>query len=151
MRIELGRVACSGIEAHLGGDTEAAVNAALLHYTERLRSGREPIALPSFCCDRDNSEAPPAVLHLAVDPKCQALLKRDAARQGTSVARLAEHAVLVYLAELDSFASAASAPKSAAGHRASLEARLPVTSLAAGNGISDPSVQLGFLSRSLAV
>jgi hypothetical protein len=86
------------------GDIEAAVNAALLHYADKLRSGRAPIALPGFCRDQVD---PAAVLDLAVEPRCQALLVRDAARQGITVSRLAAHAVLIYLAELDFLTSGA--------------------------------------------
>ncbi len=105
MKIELGRLACSGIEAHLGGNVEAAVSMALLRYADRLKSGPAPIALPGFCRDQENQQDAEVVLDLAVDLECQTLLERDAARQGTTTSHLVAHAVLIYLAELESLAS----------------------------------------------
>lgn len=100
MRISLGTFARSGIEAQLGGDLDAAVQAALCHYAGKLRSGRPPIAPPSFA--RPASVADTAVaLDLSVDSETEALLEREAARQKTSLSQLVAHTVLVYLAELD--------------------------------------------------
>jgi len=108
MRIALGTFARSGIETQLGGDLDAAVQAALCHYAGKLRSGRPPIAPPNFA--RPASPADSAVsLDLAVDSETEALLEREAARQKTSVSQLAAHTVLVYLAELD-FLSAPTRP-----------------------------------------
>jgi hypothetical protein len=108
MRIALGTFACNGIEAQLGGDLGAAVQAALCHYAGKLRSGRPPIGPPGFA--RPVSAADTAVaLDLTVDTETEALLEREAARQKTSVSQLAAHTVLVYLAELD-FLSAPTRP-----------------------------------------
>jgi hypothetical protein len=100
MRIALGTFARSGIEAQLGGDLDAAVQAALCHYAGKLKSGRPPIGLPSFARKAVASDTSVA-LDLAVDSETEALLKREAARQKTSLSQLVAHTVLVYLAELD--------------------------------------------------
>jgi hypothetical protein len=47
VRVALGTFARAGIEARLGSDVAAAgVQAALLHYTRRLRSGWTPTEFP---------------------------------------------------------------------------------------------------------
>lgn len=100
MRIALGTFARSGIEAQLGDDLAATVQAALCHYAGKLKAGRPPIGLPSFCRERASTGSDVA-LELAVDPEIETLLEREAARQETSLNQLASHTVLVYLAELD--------------------------------------------------
>ena len=100
MKITLGTFARTGIETQLGPDVPAAVQAALAHYAGKLRSGRLPLKVPH------TSPEPPSrdqrlALELAVDSETEALLKEEAARQGTSISQLAVHTVLVYLAELD--------------------------------------------------
>jgi hypothetical protein len=102
VRIKLGRIACSGIEAHAGGDIEAAAKAALLHYTHALKSSRPPIGLPRLC---PNQEGTQNVHVLTLDSECEGLLAREAARQKTSVSQIVVHALLIYLAELDSLAA----------------------------------------------
>jgi hypothetical protein len=105
VRIALGTFACSGIKAHVGGDIEAAVDAALLHYTQGLKSGRAPIELPRFCRREVDPQDAEVALDLTVDRECEELLEREAARQASTVSRLANHAVLIYLAELDFLAA----------------------------------------------
>lgn len=100
MRIALGTFARSGIEAHLGADVQAGVRAALLHYAQKLKSGRRPLELPLFCSDQSTQGAAMS-FDLTVDAETQAALEQEAARQGTSVSKLAVHTVMVYLAELD--------------------------------------------------
>jgi hypothetical protein len=79
MRIALGRLACSGIEAHLEGDFAAAVNAALLHYTHRLKSGRAPIGLPPFLRGLEGTQDAEVAFDLTVDRECRELLEQEAA------------------------------------------------------------------------
>ncbi len=100
MKVTLGTFARSGIEAELGADLAVTVHAALCHYTGKLQAGRPPIAAPRFDgsgLQRSGEE----VLELSVDPEVEALLEREAARQGIDLDALAAHSVLVYLAELD--------------------------------------------------
>lgn len=107
MRIALGTFTRKGIEAQLGDDLGAAVQAALCHYAGKLKAGRPPIGPPSFARDPIADSA--VALDLSVDPEIEDLLAREAARQKTSMNQLASHTVLVYLAELD-FLTAASRP-----------------------------------------
>jgi hypothetical protein len=107
MRIALGTFTRTGIEAQLGSDLGAAVQAALCHYAGKLKAGRPPIDPPSFA--REPAAAESVALDLSVDSEVEALLEREAVRQQTSLSQLAAHTVLVYLAELD-FLSAPTRP-----------------------------------------
>jgi hypothetical protein len=100
MRVSLGKFACTGIEAHLGEDIPAGVRTALSHYVRKLKAGRGPLAAPTFLGDLTPSE-PQATFDLALDPETEAMLDREAERQGTTQSQLAAHTVMVYLAELD--------------------------------------------------
>jgi hypothetical protein len=100
MRVSLGKFACTGIETHLGDDIPAGVRTALFHYARKLKAGRGPLAAPSFLGDLTPSE-PQATFELALDPETEAMLDREAERQGTTLSQLAAHTVMVYLAELD--------------------------------------------------
>jgi len=102
MRLVLGTFACSGIEALSGCDVATGVHAALRHYTQgRESSDRktpEPPAIPggpaTGCSGAD--------VELVVDPEIQAALEREARESdGMSVEQIANHAVLVYLADMD--------------------------------------------------
>ncbi|HEX5711809.1 MAG TPA: hypothetical protein VFX85_00680 [Solirubrobacterales bacterium] len=99
MRVSLGKFACSGIEAHLGEDIPAGVRTALSHYARKLKAGRGPLAPPTFLGDLTPPGA--TTFDLAVDPETEAVLDREAKRQGTTLSQLAAHTVMVYLAELD--------------------------------------------------
>jgi hypothetical protein len=100
MRVALGTFARSGIESRLGGDVAAGVQAALQHYTLRLRSGQRPVGFPDFQrgCPIDASGAD---FELAVDPEIERLLEREVRRQRASVEQLTAHAVFVFLADLE--------------------------------------------------
>jgi hypothetical protein len=101
MKVALNTFARAGIEAHLGRDLTAGVQAALQHYTRRLHRGGPVPDFPRFC--RARAEVTPeAEFELAVDRQVQEVLEREAReRAGVSVEQLAGHAVLVYLADLD--------------------------------------------------
>lgn len=101
MRIRLGTFTRNGAEAELGPDLAAIVRTALSHYSERLRSGRPPVAAPRFVVAEDLQRAPEACLDLAVAPEVEGVLRDEAARQGIDLDTLASHTVFVYLAELD--------------------------------------------------
>lgn len=98
LNIELGELACSGLEGHFGSDLAVGARKALVHYVNKLRVGRPPVAPPRFLGD---SPDPQAVFNLNLDAEAEALLAREALRQRVSLTRLATHAVLVYLAELE--------------------------------------------------
>ncbi len=114
MKVLLGPLASSGLETRVGSNLPAAVNAALVYYVGKLNSGRPPARIPDFLKVQANpgdedvptaaGMAPPQprpVVEVAVDERIEAALSADAERQGVSLAELAGHAVLVYLAELD--------------------------------------------------
>lgn len=98
VNVELGKLACTGLEGHFGADLSAGARKALLHYAYKLKAGRKPIAAPRFL---QSETSPYAKFDLTLDRETEALLGQEATRQGTTMSRLAAHAVLVYLAELD--------------------------------------------------
>jgi hypothetical protein len=100
MRIALGKLACSGIETHLGEDIPAGTRTALFHYAHKLKAGRRPLSPPRFLGDQTPPE-PEAAFELTVDPETEAMLEQEALRQRTTLSQLAAHTVLVYLAELE--------------------------------------------------
>jgi hypothetical protein len=98
VNVELGKTACSGLEGHFGADLAGGTRKALLHYAYKLKTGRRPIAAPRFL---ESTAAPAAKFDLTLDRDTEAVLAQEAREQRTTVTRLAAHAVLVYLAELD--------------------------------------------------
>lgn len=96
--VELGKLACTGLEGHFGADLSVGARKALLHYAYKLRSGRKPIAAPRFLQPPAETEAK---FELMLDRETEALLAQEARRLRISTTGLATHAVLVYLAELD--------------------------------------------------
>ena len=98
VKIELGKLACNGLEGHFGADVATGARRALLHYTYKLKAGRKPIAAPRFL---RSETSPEAKFDLTLDRETEALLAQEARRQRTTTSRLATHAVLLYLAELD--------------------------------------------------
>src|SRR4029077_5058323 len=101
MRVVLSTFACSGIEALLGRDIGAGVQAALRHYTRAKGSDRKAPAFSRFLGGHSAGRSG-ADFELAVDPKILAALEREAREfDGVSVEQIAAHAVLVYLADLD--------------------------------------------------
>ena len=101
MKIELGNFAREGIEARLGAGAEAGARTAMLRYADRLGSTESPLPLPEFLLDRTPSEGLQLELELELDANVKAALEREAARQMVPLDRIASHAVLTYLAELD--------------------------------------------------
>jgi hypothetical protein len=98
VNVELGKLACGGLEGHFGTDLTGGARKALLHYAYKLKAGRRPIAAPRFI----NSASPiEARFELTLDRETEALLGQEARRLRISTTKLATHAVLVYLAELD--------------------------------------------------
>ena len=96
--VELGKLACSGLEGHFGADLAIGARKALLHYTYKVKAGRRPPAAPRFL--KPGSD-PEARFDLTLDRETEALLDREASRLRVTTTSLATHAVLVYLAELD--------------------------------------------------
>ncbi len=84
----------------MGPDIPSAARTALFHYADKLKVGRRPLEIPPFLRDQASQE-PELAFDLAVGGEAESLLKREAARQGTTLSALANHSVMVYLAELD--------------------------------------------------
>lgn len=96
--VELGKLACNGLEGHFGTDLSVGARKALLHYAYKLKAGRRPIAAPRFLKPSGGAEA---AFELTLDRDTEALLAQEARRLRITTTSLATHAVLVYLAELD--------------------------------------------------
>jgi len=96
--VELGKLACTGLEGHFGADLTVGGRKALLHYAYKLRAGRKPVAAPRFLGSPSPIEAK---FDLTLDRESEALLAQEARRLRIDTTQLATHAVLVYLAELD--------------------------------------------------
>jgi hypothetical protein len=111
MRVALGNLAKTGLEARVGPDIPAAVNTALVYYVGKLSSGRGPAKFPKFLlvkgdagsgtlASEDGASDRPEI-EVEVDERIEAAIFTDAERQGVSPTDLAGHAVMVYLAELE--------------------------------------------------
>ena len=101
MKVSLGKFARFGIESRLGMNVASGIQAALLHYTRRVRSGWEPVVPPRFC-GTDSGRDRAATLELTVEPEILAVLEAEANLYRVSLDRILAHAVFVYLADLDS-------------------------------------------------
>jgi len=99
VKVALGTFACKGIKASLDSDLAAGVRTALADYAHRIESEAEPVGVPHFLLD--SVEPAARSLDLVIDERTWTTLTREAARQGTTLSRLASHSVLVYLAELE--------------------------------------------------
>ena len=100
MQVLIGPLAESGINAQFGGDLDAGLRAALLHYAAKLRSGRKPVEYPSFLQNGGFSGSE-EITEVEVDDAIVKVIEAEAERQGRTAPELAGHAVLVYLAELE--------------------------------------------------
>jgi hypothetical protein len=100
VKIALGTFACRGVETHLGSDVATGAQAALAEYVRKIRDGVAPAVVPRFALEAAEP-APATAFELTLDEQTWTTLELEAARQGTSLSRLAAHSVLVYLAELD--------------------------------------------------
>jgi hypothetical protein len=98
VNVELGKLACTGLEGHFGADLTVGARKALLHYAYKLKVGRKPIAAPRFLGAAAPAEAK---FELTLDRATEMLLSQEADRLRINTTQLATHAVLVYLAELD--------------------------------------------------
>lgn len=108
MRVELGNLAREGIEARLGAGAEAGARTAMRRYADRLGAG-EATPLPNFLRDLPAPSGPESgrSFELDIDAESLAVLEREAERQEVPVEKIASHAVLAYLAELDAISAIA--------------------------------------------
>jgi len=98
VNVQLGELACRGLEGHFGSDLPNGAGKALIHYAYKLRMRRRPIAPPRFLGD---PPPPQAIFDLTLDSETEAVLTEEALEQHVTMSRLAAHAVFVYLAELE--------------------------------------------------
>lgn len=99
MKVKLGSFARSAIEARLGTDVPAGVEAALLHYARRVKSGQKPVAYPDFV--EQSSVGPDGEFEVSLTPEVERVLTDEMRKQGLSLDQVAAHAVFVYLADLE--------------------------------------------------
>lgn len=104
MKVTLGKFARSGIESQVGGDVAAGVQAALTHYASRPDSVRASLPAPRFLRELLSSEQE-GLVELKIGPAMLRCVEWEAQRQSRTVDEIAEHAVLVYLADLDEAAT----------------------------------------------
>lgn len=99
MKVRLGSFARSAIQTRLGTDVSAGLEAALLHYARRVRSGQKPVSYPGFL--EEVSAGSSGEFEVTVDPEVEQVLTDEMRRQDLSLDQVAAHAVFVYLADLD--------------------------------------------------
>ena len=113
MKVALGKFARSSIEELLGADLHDGVEAALTHYTHSMSSNLKPVRPPDFgWVSVDVGDT----FDLTVAPELEAALEREALEQRVPLDQILVHAVLVYLADLESvtFSGEAATPRSQA-------------------------------------
>ena len=98
--VELGEFARRAIEARVGSDLSTGLREAIKHYNRRLESGRKPLAPPPFLTDL--APEPGTAFEVAIGEEAEAALEREADRQHVSTQLILRHAVLTYLADMDS-------------------------------------------------
>jgi hypothetical protein len=101
MRVSLGKFTSWAVQARFGGDPEAFVQTALLHYTRRLKSKMPPVGVPRLRSEPADADAA-ITLELAVGPEVLTVLEQQADAYRVPVETVVEHAVYVYLVDLDS-------------------------------------------------
>jgi hypothetical protein len=86
-----------------GGNPRVLVSSALTHYRDALEGDEPPLRVPALLA------APVrrlAEIDLPIEPSLEKLLRIEAARQKVTVENLLNHAVFLYLADLDRAADA---------------------------------------------
>lgn len=101
VKVELGYFATRAMEARVGPDLALGIREAVKHYSRRLESGRKPLAPPSFLRG-DESPDPETAMEVEIGAETEATVEREADRQHVSPQQILRHAVLTYLADLDS-------------------------------------------------
>jgi hypothetical protein len=96
---DFGRQAFDRFTTRRSRSAAAAVTTASLYYLADRESGRPGWAVPSFGVDVDR---PASTLSVRLDDATWAALAEEAKRQGVPEETLAVHAVLYFLADLES-------------------------------------------------
>jgi hypothetical protein len=104
VRITLGGFARISLEALCGSDLRTGAQAALRHYTRRLRSDMPPVALSRSMYERGPVAPRGNVveLELAVPQEVEVALEAEARANQVGLEQVVAHAVFVFLADLDS-------------------------------------------------
>jgi hypothetical protein len=100
MKLRLDRFSCEAL-AHAAhrtrSDSDAVLEAALTHYLNERDRGRAAWPVPRFL----RTERPQSSLDINPPGEVREALDAEAERQQVTVERLAEHALLLYVADLD--------------------------------------------------
>jgi hypothetical protein len=107
VKVALGKLARSGLEALFGSDVPLGVHAAIAHYAGRLRSGGAPLRLPR----QRWTDGAEAVFDVPVEGDLEQRIEHESRLQGATPQELVGHAVLVYLADVDRAASMSRQPE----------------------------------------
>ena len=113
VKVSMGTFVRSSFEARFGSDVATSLREACVHYSRRLRSGREPRAVPAFSRGLGNGNGAAngegatigngaaQVVEFALRDPIRAQLEEEARRQQVPLGDLLIHAALIYLADLD--------------------------------------------------
>ncbi len=102
MKIALSKFARFGLETRFRHDVAAGVEAALIHYSRRLRSARPPVEMPTlYRGQMPTLQDAGGTFYLRLDPEVEGALERKALKHDLPVEEVLNHAVFVYLADLD--------------------------------------------------
>lgn len=104
MKVVLEPFARSSIEGRFGADVDRGAQAALRHYTRRVRSRRRPPDVPAFMREADIDRVQGTEIDLPVSYEVQAALNRESRLQGVSLDLIVAHAIYVYLGDMEIFA-----------------------------------------------
>jgi hypothetical protein len=101
VRLQLDDFGREALEAQMrgGSSPDAVIRAAARYYLADRDSGRIAWRVPRFTHLGDSSVA---VTEVELDDETMEALEEEAQRQGIPSARLAEHALLYFVADLDS-------------------------------------------------
>jgi hypothetical protein len=116
VRLELDDFGKEALEAQVrsGSSRDAFIRTAARYYLADRGSGRVSWQPPRFL--RRDARRAPAVTEVELDEETMKALEEEARRHSLSAARLAEHALLYYLADLDSGRAAARVRDALEGH-----------------------------------
>jgi hypothetical protein len=98
MRVELGKFACFCLESRFGSDLTSGVQSAARYYSRQLQSssGRSPNRVRHL-----RAEGPIVEVEVALDEEVLGPLEVEARSRSVDVQQILNHAVLVYMADLD--------------------------------------------------
>jgi hypothetical protein len=102
VKVRLGKFTRAGLERREGSCLEESVRAAVVEFVDRLERGHLAISPPAFL---PPGREPATEIEVSLDPAVEATLRSEAIRLQTGPDRLAAHAVMIRLAELESLES----------------------------------------------